>query len=287
MDKKINEKVNRNFDLFFIKSEQEAKKIQKNIMEIIYLFDNNEKNIKKALAEGVGNGVEFFDDTYIIDLISFIYSKEYADRKDSIIKMVESFPYVKGVKKYGELIKFETFDGTIECTPISSMISYFNDRKDGSKRSRALENLCTVVKSIKKRNNNCHYLSVKGTELFSQKLNIKSNVVTGYPKYYVPDNRYLHSWIEMKVDGKFYALDFTKNIIIDRKSYYRLLHIDNNEICSVISSDNIIEDKKNYGEFIKILDLKTYLTSRDELIKDLSKNRSHFNNSDIDCVKAR
>ena len=75
--------------------------------------------------------------------------------------------------------------------------------------------------------------------------------------------------------------------MIDKESYYRLLHIDEKEICSIISSDEIIADKRDFGGLIKLLDSKTYLTSRHEIVRDLDKNKHLFDNSDIDSGEER
>lgn len=275
--------TNRNYNMLFVRPEQESIEIQKYIWKIISASNNEENRVKKALRESIGNGVEFYDDSYLLDLLSFVYSKDNEDIKGAILGMIKSFRYVKCITKTDCFMKIETDDGFIECMAISDFIK--NGGKD--KQNIVLRDLCNSIESMKDRQSKCHNFSIIASEQFKKIFNIDNSIITGFVRYYVPENKYLHSWIELKIDGKDFVFDFTKNIVIDKKSYYRLLHIDKGEICSIIESEKIIDDKKSFGKIINLLDFKTYLTSRDEIIRDLSKNKSHFNNSDIDCGEVR
>lgn len=279
--------TNRNYDWLFVKPEDRAMQIQKIISEIININNNDEDAVKKALKESVGDGVEFYDDSYLMDLISFMYSKENNDIKDEIIGFIGTFPFVKSISGFGQFLQIETNSGVIECTSISDMIRNMGKTDGDDKKSKTLEMFCKSIESIKDRQSKCHDFSITASELFQYQFNMHNNIITGYPKYYVPENKYLHSWMEIKNNGKNYVLDFSKNTIIDKESYYRLLHIDESEICSIISSDEITSDKRNFGGLINLLDLKTYLTSRHEIIRDLNRNRHLFDNSDIDSGEER
>ena len=74
---------------------------------------------------------------------------------------------------------------------------------------------------------------------------------------------------------------------MDKSSYYRLHHIGEQDICSVISSEEIISDKRDFGDLINILDSKTYLTSRHEIIRDIDRNKHLFDNTDINSGEER
>lgn len=287
MESELNQGINRNYDWLFVKPEDRAKQIQKQIGEIIRISDNDEARVKQALKENVGDGVEFYDDSFLLDLINFIYSKEYIEDKETIIAFIGTFPYVKSVKKSDQFLQIETDKGVIECMSISDMIRNSGKADGNDTQSKALEMFCKSIESINNRQSNCHDFSMTATELFQYEFNTPNNIVTGYAKYYVPENKYLHSWMELKIKEKDYVFDFTKNTIIDKASYYRLQHIDEQEICSVISSEEITSDKRNFGGLIKLLDSKTYLTSRNEIIRDLDRNKHLFDNSDIDSGEER
>ena len=68
-------------------------------------------------------------------------------------------------------------------------------------------------------------------------------------------------------------LDSTFNVIMNKEGYYLLRHV---EPISKIDSKSITEDWYKYGELLYKLDLKTYLTYRDEIINDLEKNKQLF-----------
>ena len=287
MNNELNQDTNRNYDWLFINPERRAMQIQKNIDNIIAINDNDEKKVKKAIKETVGDGVEFYDDSYLTDLIGFIYSKDYLYMRDDIIALIGTFPFVKDIKKSGQFLQIETNDGVIECSAISDMIRNSGKVHGNDTQSKAVEDLCVSIERIKKRQSNCHDFSMTAAELFQYKFDVPSNVVTGYPKYYVPENKYLHSWMELKLKGKDYVLDFTRNTLMDKSSYYRLHHIGEQDICSVISSEEIISDKRDFGDLINILDSKTYLTSRHEIIRDIDRNKHLFDNTEINSGEER
>ena len=287
MESELNQGINRNYNWLFIKPEQRAIHIQNMIKEIIATSNNDEQRVKKALKEYVGDGVEFYDDSYLLDLISFIYSKENEDIKEEILEFIKTFPFVSDIKRANQFIQIETDKGIVECASISDMIRTSGKADGDDTQSKALEMFARSIESVSNRQSNCHDFSMTASELFQYEFNTPNNIVTGYAKYYVPENKYLHSWMEIKRDGKDYVLDFTKNTIIDKESYYRLLHIDEQEICSVISSEEITADKRHFGGLIKLLDSKTYLTSRHEIIRDLNRNKHLFDNSDIDSGEER
>ena len=287
MSDELDRNTNPNYYWLFVKPEDRAMQIQDRIREIIGINNNEEEAVKRDLKEYVGNGEEFYDDSYLMDLISFIYSKETADLKGEIFELIKSFPFVKSISENGQFLQIENEQGTIECASISDMIRGSGKANGEDTQSKALEMFCQNIESVKSRQSKCHDFSMTATEIFQYDFNTPNNIVTGYAKYYVPENKYLHSWMELKIKGKDYVFDFTKNTIIDKESYYRLLHIDEQEICSVISSEEIISDKRNFGGLIKVLDSKTYLTSRHEIVRDLDKNKHLFDISDNDSGEAR
>ena len=210
--------TNRNYDWLFVKPEQRAKELQKEISEIIATNNNEEGPVKRELAE-LGKGVEYYDDSYLSDLISFIFSKENADIKGDVIEFIKTFPYVKNISESGQFIQIETNDGIIECASISDLIRNSGKASGEDRQSKAIEMFCRSIECIQSRQSNCHDFSITASEIFHYDFSKENQIVTGYPRYYVPENKYLHSWVELTIQGKEYVLDFTKNTIMDKQSY--------------------------------------------------------------------
>lgn len=281
------EETNKNYDWLFVKPEEKAKELQKIINDLIASNNNEPNAIKKALREDVGEGVEFYEDSYLFDLISILYSDYENELRDEMFEFFESFETVTRANQIGYWTQIDTIDGVIKCAPISDVIENNERTKEDGPYNRQLSELCNEIKDLYGRQSRCHEFSIRAAILLQKVLNTKSNVVTGYPHYYVPENKYLHSWIQFKAKDKDYVLDFTRNTMIDKESYYRLLHIEDRDICSVISSDDIISDRQNFSNFFDMIDPKTYLTTRHEIVRDLDKNKHLFDNSDKDSGEAR
>lgn len=111
----------------------------------------------------------------------------------------------------------------------------------------------------------------------SRSLSIKfsndNDLVTGIIHGYTDKSKYLHSWLEIKLYGELYVIDYTMNAIINKDGYYRFRHA--NEI-SRVKRDSISNDIDNYGNIINALEAHSafYNIFRNEIIKDLQKNKS-------------
>lgn len=275
--------TNKNFGLLFKKAEWRAAQLDKDIKTIIQEYGDDVDKIKSEIVS-LTNGKEFYDDTEILDMISILNSLDGKLWGEDFIQYIKNYPYVVDVqivdnqdsasKKFSRI---STVYGDIEFIPVSDLLRQ-SEQFSPYNEQDALNRYCDKVEDITSRNGNCHELSIEALKLFCERFNTKSNIVTGDVCYYSDKNKYMHSWLEFDVAGKECVLDSTKNIIIDKPSYYRLLHI--NEIYSVISSDDIIEDDIKYGKLLNELDYKTYLTSRDEIIRDLKRNEQLFDRKD-------
>ena len=122
-----------------------------------------------------------------------------------------------------------------------------------------------------KRSGKCHLKSLK----VSKNLGISNNIVTGYIFGYSDKDKYFHSWVEYSHKGKEYVIDYTRNIIINKEAYYRLM---NAIPLSRISNKTIEEDENillNLPESDTIT-LKEYLVFRDEIMKNFERNKKIF-----------
>jgi len=287
MEDRLGKDANKNYDWLFIKPEEKARQIHRAIHEIINVNENDPDRVKKALREDIGDGVEYYDDSYMFDLIGFMFSKNNYGFEDDMLDFIGTFENVESARDLGQFIQIKTDDGVIECASISKVIGdRAKNGNDGGDKKELCE-LCEEIEDMELRQSRCHEYSIQAAKLLRKVFDTTGYVVTGYPHYYVPANKYLHSWVELNINGKDYVLDFTRNAMIDKASFYRLHHIEDKDICSVISFEEIINDDKDFGEFVKVIDEKTYLTTRHEIVRDLDKNRHLFDNSDIDSGEER
>jgi hypothetical protein len=289
---KDDEYINKNYYKLFIRAEEQANRIDSNIQDIARDYDMTYEEMKNEISK-IGKGVEFYDDTNILDLITILNSDQTDLSREELLSYIKSQPSVIDIeipeKSSNGGVKFSkviTANGDIDFLAISDLLKQ-SDSYGLDEGNEALKRYCEEVESFKKRNGNCHEFSVKALKVFSKYFNQKTKIVTGNVSYYVPENKYVHSWLEFDLAGKKCALDSTKNIITDRDTYYRLLHIGDKDIYSIIESDDIINDEAQYGEFINELDYKTYLTTRDEIIRDLEKNKQLFDRQNNDSSEVR
>lgn len=96
-----------------------------------------------------------------------------------------------------------------------------------------------------------------------------ARVVTGFAE--LNGIEFLHSVVEIESDNKILYLDWTRNIMMQQDEYKRLFRY---REMSKVDAKNIISDM----EYIKGLNLniEEYLLFRDELMKDIEKNKSAF-----------
>ena len=116
----------------------------------------------------------------------------------------------------------------------------------------------------KKRYRKCHMRSIDLALAIGD-----AKVVTGIAK--LNGVEFLHSVVEIMLDNKTLYLDWTRNIMMPQDEYKRLFRY--REI-SKVDAKNIISDIEYVGAFN--LNIEEYLLFRDELMKDVEKNKSVF-----------
>lgn len=116
----------------------------------------------------------------------------------------------------------------------------------------------------KKRYRKCHMRSIDLALAIGD-----AKVVTGIAK--LNGVEFLHSIVEIMLDNKTLYLDWTRNIMMPQDEYKRLFRY--REI-SKVDTKNIISDMEYIRAFN--LNIEEYLLFRDELMKDVEKNKSVF-----------
>lgn len=116
----------------------------------------------------------------------------------------------------------------------------------------------------KKRYRKCHMRSIDLALAIGD-----AKVVTGIAK--LNGVEFLHSIVEIMLDNKTLYLDWTRNIMMPQDEYKRLFRY--REI-SKVDAKNIISDIEYIRAFN--LNIEEYLLFRDELMKDVEKNKSVF-----------
>lgn len=271
--------INNNMHFLFEKPEEEAREINKKIQALMRTCTDIEK-IKQIIARDYGNGEEFFEDTYLNDLIVYLTSKEYEGKEKLLLDEMKILLNVNNTEELGNgIYKIERKDGDIVFRTVNSFLEH-NLPKEKFETDKDLIKYVDTVQDLAKRTSKCHSLALDVAAILMHYFRINATVVTGYNSYYVPNNRYLHSWLELESFGKPYVLDSTSNFVMNKEAYYMLRKVQENEILSKISADQVLEDGKKYFNILNELDLKTYLTARDELVRDLEKNKHLFENKD-------
>jgi len=116
-----------------------------------------------------------------------------------------------------------------------------------------------------KRHRKCHSLSRKlALEYYVE--GMKADIVTGEINHISPKEKYLHSWVETKHNGKNIILDVTKNIVMKKEDYKILFdakeleRIDNK---TLYDEQEVFWDLVTLGEYYS----KLYLSCHDEAIQ--------------------
>lgn len=197
---------------------------------------------------------------------------------DTIFKAVNNsetlvnFYEVNDITEHPEYYNcFSEFDGSylFKKYPISL---YSNNIKDEDMKKDLLS---------AKRFNRCHYDNPMNALILRayfkrENLNRKINIVSG--RCYYGTKRYTYyTWVEFEflIPGKFYVIDFTQNLVMERSKFYEYAGI---EILESID----IEDYLRMEALFKAYGIKMMYRLKDifatELLRDLEKNKSLIRN---------
>lgn len=238
--------MNKNYELLFKKDEIKGKELSQKYLEFIW-----------AKIENIDN--KFENNTNLYSEENLIFS--------TIINLCDA--NISETTKKSEISKFQ----------YSDIIRDYDINKNGL--INILTDNCSIsairlsgnIKEI----SNIKYYSSKGNNyesliMLSKNLKRDNKIVTGYIYNESDKIKQVHSWIEFKKAKKDYIIDYKNNLIMNKAGYYFLKHV---EKINEISSNYLKEDEYLFNEFNQILNLKEqeYLTFRDEIMKDLEKNK--------------
>ena len=235
------------------------------------------RTIKKGINKKYKCKKDFSSYYKLNECIQYLTTKELQYDEEEIIDDINNIDIVKKVEVLGEKsYRINTSKGKIEFSTIDSIKS-----KNTKINNIELEKYFKNIQSLATRTGKSYNYSVEASNIFSKYYELKNQIVTGYIYTNNEKGKYLHSWIEFEVNGKPVVLDSELNVIMNKKGYYLLNHINEKEILSKIDSENIVQDLEKYKSVIgNEIDFRIYLTSRDEVIRDLNKNPQLFNKND-------
>lgn len=220
--------------------------------------------------EGLAAGIQYLkdigchwldDDSFVVYYtINQFTLKEPTDDLNKLLDRILGMDEVIGITKTDKNLVIKLKDYTLEVETFS-------------KRNPKVVKLLPDIESIE-RNGTCYDKAYKICLGFKG----SSNLVTGYNYGYTDKSKYLHSWVEVTIDGKEYVVDGTLNAMINKEGYYKLRKIN---LLTSIPKEQLINDLLKYGSIIEEMGLDVYYVFRDEIISDLDKNEKMFENRKI------
>lgn len=260
--------VNKNFELLFEKEENKSEKIDNQITNFINSKRNAlERHILSYKMKKENVEELYIDYVFLFNKINELTSDISEEEEDQICYLINSLSSVKAICVNMNAYIIETEDGKIEFSKIDELFPLIADKN---------------LEKCETRQGKCHNDSIIfGTKMLDS-YNVNNQIVTGYIYYGSDKSKYIHTWNEFNMSGKNYVLDYTCNIIMNKDGYYLLRHIKEKDIISKINIEDILKDHLKIIQISKgkeCIDYKTYLTCRDEIMKDLEKNNDIFEQS--------
>lgn len=129
------------------------------------------------------------------------------------------------------------------------------------------KNIKKKLLSHKKRDGHCHDGSIDIAKILKN-----SRIITGTIQQY--NRKILHSVVEISdKNQEKNILDYTLNLKIPKESYIKLTNF---QELNIVESNELENDFKILLDFFDSFGHKEYLLFRDELIKDIEKNKSYL-----------
>lgn len=265
------EKMNRNYDFLF--SESKSTRIYSLVEKYYNQRVTKGEKIKSYATLLRLKFIEkvrrfYISEKIIWEDINYLTSNVDKYKHREIIEILRQVPIVSDVKENNGIICIKTTLGDIKFSRISSFFPNleFDDE---------IENIKNRMGKIGEKMLQCHFQAIQYSARLKH-IGIDNDVVTANRYLITDQSQSLHSWNEFEINGKEHVLDYTQNIVMNKDGYYALYHI-GKEI-SRIHCEDIAEDKKilNQVNGNYYLDSKTYLTCRDEIMRELQKNIGIF-----------
>ncbi len=115
------------------------------------------------------------------------------------------------------------------------------------------------------RKHKCHEMSRVIAHLMPDEA---CDIVTGNAFELCDKGKYLHSWVEMELEGINFCADYTQNLLVDKESYYKIHHIDERDICRI--SNDVLKREDNIFRALTSVNAwysKMYLADRETALK--------------------
>ena len=222
------------------------------------LFNSNRDGIKDYL-DNIGAKKDYFKDYFILFLVSYytFNTKESPMYFDAIKR--ELLYLYKDVKiRYNDrVLKVDTDDYSLTTNKITDLIPNINSLMDG------------VDLNNESRIGHCH---IEAFDL-SKNLNMPNRLVTSYIYGTTDLSKFLHSFVEVNINGKEYVIDCTINSIMNKEAFYKIHHIEKEDIISIIDNKTLKDDLNKYYDLLNksIINERDYEIFREEFINEFKK----------------
>lgn len=236
------------------------------------IYDNNFSNI--CNTRGLKAAIDYLKSIGATELDMENYLIKYKiskwtqndlsedEKKEMLEKLLEMKNYVNNVK----INENENF----------SIPEVIIETKDGTIRAMKFSSYKPKVKKIipnienERRFGNCYEYAY----YISTGLPFENYLTTGYIYGYSDKAKFLHSWVEVNINGEDYVIDATLNAMINKEGYYLLQHA---KPINKISRQTLLNDLDNFSIIDnKNIPMEVYYVFRDEIIEDLNKNKDIF-----------
>lgn len=246
----------------------------KKLLELFYLEEakQNEKELakltrysqkQKAIKKFGENGLYFEDLSIYYAIQKYTLSHYY----NVITAELEEVSIKERTKELNKLTKNKIIKEFSANSKGLSITVDDNRKMEILLLSETLLKNDSIVKTVQ-RAGKCH-ISVSD---LCWELPFNHTYVTGYEcKGRVQESK-LHTWVEFLHNGNEKVIDYTMNVVMDKKDYYSLMHI--KKVCTKIECEEI---KNNFSQecFKKLesyYDMKYVLTSWSEVLKEVNAN---------------
>ena len=241
----------KSFEDLFIKPDDESYEWYE---QFYNLAENGEY---EKLEEHLNSAKELYlDEEQIYKAIfTFTLSTVTEEKKIRLLGQLKNIEWIQSVEASDTEIKITTNTGIIKVRTLTDVFPSLQE----DPYIQTYERL-----------GRCHEASLAISEGLGD---IQNYIVTGYVFALSDKSKYVHSWIELVVNGEEVVIDYTLNAIMNKEGYYKIRHVKD---ISKISSCDVKNDKAILNK-IGNFDLKEYLIFRDEIMRDLEKNIEMFN----------
>ncbi len=263
-------KMNRNYDFLFAENESiRIRSLYQKLCRQCVTKGEKIKAIATSLRLRLIEKVKKFyiEEETIWESVHYLTANMGEDIHQNIKEGMIQAGVASDIKENNGIICIKTTFGEIKFSTIPNFfpnLEFDNEIEDIKMRMGKIDE-----------ESDCHTQAIEYSQRLSD-IGIKNEVVTGN-RYLATDKcGTLHSWNEFQIDGKEHVLDYTQNVVMNKEGYYSLNHI--NKILSRVNCEDIPKDKKIIKQMTGkyYMDVKTYLTCRNEIMQDLQKNMGIF-----------